>query len=379
MNLPEIAKGIMADTKIRVGIIGHTGRGNYGHGLDVCWGEIPGVEVVGVADPDPKGLAAAQKKLGVSQGFADYRQLMDQAKPDIVSICQRHVHQHHEMFMEAAQRGISAYVEKPMCRDLVEADAMVAACEEYGVKGAVAHLTRYSPTLETMQQAIEDGAIGDLLEIRMRGKEDRRGGCEDLWVLGSHLLNVVHYFCGEPEWCTASIEQDGRPVTKADIVDGGEGLGAMAGNGAHATYGFANGVKAYFGSVVGKAGIPSRFGLQIFGSKGMMDLHEGYNPTVHYLSSESWCPPLTKTEWVPITSQGIGKPEVLPASWRGPGNVVAAKDLIQAVAEDRDPECSVREGRWTVEMILGAFESHRLGGGPVTFPLKTRKNPFTLM
>ena len=43
----------------RAAIIGHTGQGNYGHGLDMVYARMPEVEVVAVADPDPKGLAAA--------------------------------------------------------------------------------------------------------------------------------------------------------------------------------------------------------------------------------------------------------------------------------------------------------------------------------
>ena len=45
--------------KYKAAIIGHTGQGNYGHGLDVVYADMPEVEVVAVADPDPEGLAAA--------------------------------------------------------------------------------------------------------------------------------------------------------------------------------------------------------------------------------------------------------------------------------------------------------------------------------
>ena len=45
--------------KYRVAVIGHTGKGNYGHGLDRVWDEIPNTRVVAVADADSKGLAAA--------------------------------------------------------------------------------------------------------------------------------------------------------------------------------------------------------------------------------------------------------------------------------------------------------------------------------
>ena len=74
-----------ADSKLRVAIIGHTGRGNYGHGLDTMWLKIPAVEIVAVADADDKGLKGELKKLGVEKGFADYRTMLADVKPDIVA------------------------------------------------------------------------------------------------------------------------------------------------------------------------------------------------------------------------------------------------------------------------------------------------------
>ena len=47
--------------KLRVGVIGHTGRGNYGHGLDTVWLKVPETEIVAVADPHENGLANACK------------------------------------------------------------------------------------------------------------------------------------------------------------------------------------------------------------------------------------------------------------------------------------------------------------------------------
>ena len=43
-----------AETKLRVAVIGHTGRGNYGHGLDTMWKAIPATEIVAIADADAK-------------------------------------------------------------------------------------------------------------------------------------------------------------------------------------------------------------------------------------------------------------------------------------------------------------------------------------
>ena len=57
----------------RVAVIGRTGRGNYGHGLDLVWKDVPRTQVVAVADDDDQGRAEAARRLNVSSAYADYR------------------------------------------------------------------------------------------------------------------------------------------------------------------------------------------------------------------------------------------------------------------------------------------------------------------
>src|SRR5262245_51391395 len=159
--------------KYRVGIIGHTNGGDYGHGIDTVWSHFTDVcEVVAVADPDEKGRAEAAQRTGAARAYADYRQLLDEAKPQIVAIGLRWLGQHRDMVVAAAQRGCHIFMEKPMCRTLAEADEMVAACEKHKVKLALAHQTRYSPRLQAIHELIAAGNIGTVLELRGRGKED---------------------------------------------------------------------------------------------------------------------------------------------------------------------------------------------------------------
>ena len=365
--------------KYRIGVIGHTDRGNYGHGLDRVWQEIPSTEIVGVADANDQGLAAALKRLNASQGYSDYRKMLDDVKPDIVSICPRWLDQHRDMVLAAAERGIHVYMEKPMGRSLAEADEMVAACEKTNVKLAIAFQTRYSPTLPVIRDMIEDGKIGTVLELRARGKEDRRGGGEDLWVLGSHLMNLMHYFAGEPNWCVAKVLEGGHPVVSDHVKPGPEGIGALAGDTINAMYGMDHGVTGYFASHRNTtAGRPSRFGLQIFGSRGVIEVVTGYVPKAQYLPDASWSPGRSGKKWVPITTAGIDQPEPLAGQTNQDGNVAACHDLINAIEEDRQPEASIYEARQSVEMIAAVFESHRVDG-PVSLPLTTRENPLTLL
>jgi predicted dehydrogenase len=362
--------------KYRIAVIGHTGRGNYGHGIDTVWFDIPGCEIVGVADADEAGRAAAVERLKAPKGYADYRQLLDETKPDIAAIGPRWLDQHRDMVVAAAERGIHMYMEKPFCRTPQEADEMIAACEKHKVKLAIAHQTRYSPRLQMVRQLIEAGAIGTVLELRGRGKEDSRGGGEDLWVLGSHVMNLIHHLGGEPLSCCGTVLQDGKPVTKEHVKPGNEGIGPLAGDALHAVYELDNGVSAYFGSRRDAAG--NRFGLQIYGSKGVIEILTGHLPAVHILQDPMWSPGRSGKAWVPISSAGIGQEEPLRDGGLDGGNVLACLDLMSAIEEDRLPECNVYEARTTIEMISAVFESHRLGG-PAKFPLQNRGNPLELL
>jgi len=322
-----VRRAFAAQTKpapYRVGIIGHTGRGNYGHGLDSVWRDIPNATVVAVADPDEKGRAAAQKRLAAPKAYANYRQMLATEKPHFVSVCPRHLDQHRDMVLAAVDAGVKGiYCEKPLCRTLAEADEMVAACDKHGVKVAVSHQTRYCPRLQVVRKLIADGKIGKVVEFRGRGKEDGRGGGEDLWVLGTHVLDLIHAIGGAPQWCFGTVHQGGRPIRKADVKPGAEGIGPLAGDEVHAMYRLAGGTTAYFDSVRNCGGSPTRFGLFVHGSKGIIEFHTAWLAAAHILEHSSWSPGRTGAQWKPITSAGIGKPEPLKGHLMHTGNVRA--------------------------------------------------------
>jgi predicted dehydrogenase len=362
----------------RIGIIGRTGRGDYGHTTDEAFLGLANCQTVAVADDDPTGLAAMAKKHQVDQAFGDYRQMLDKVRPDVVVIGQRWLDQHRDMAVAAAERGIHVYMEKPFSRTLAEADEIVDACERTHAKLAVAHPTRYSPKLQTLKRLIAEGAAGKVLEYRGRGKEDKRGGGEDLWVLGTHVMDMIRALAGHPAWCFARVTQDGHPVTKADVAEGNEGIGPLAGDAVTAMYGLADGATAYFQSVKNRAGKGSRYGLQIYGSAGIFEILEGTMPSVKYLGDPSWSPGRSKAVWQDVSTAGIGKPETLTDGVWQNRHRPAALDLLQAIEENRQPASSVYEARGATEMIVAVFESHRQRG-PVELPLANRQNPLAML
>jgi predicted dehydrogenase len=364
--------------RYRVAVIGRTGRGNYGHGLDTAWLDEPRTEIVAVSDDDKVGLAAAAKRCGVEKTYLDYRKMLDETKPDIVSICSRWIDKHFEMAMEAAERGMHVYMEKPFVRTLVEADKLVEACQMRHVRLGVGHPTQYSPRLQTIKQLIADGKIGQLLELRGRGKEDRRGGGEDLWVLGTHVMDMLVSIGGKPSWCSSEILQEGRPITKDDVYEGNEGLGPLAGDHVRAMYGMPNGVTAYFASTRNANSNPSRYGLQIFGSRGVIELLEGTQPSVKFLGDGSWSPGRSGAEWQDVSSAGIGKPEPLIGKAYQARHLLAIKDLLAAIEDNREPLDGPEQCRAGLEMIMAVFESQRQGGR-VMMPLENREHPLRML
>ena len=67
----------------RVGIIGRTGKGNYGHGVDMAFTKLENVHIAAVTDESDEGRAKAQKRTGAERAYADYREMFAVEKLDM--------------------------------------------------------------------------------------------------------------------------------------------------------------------------------------------------------------------------------------------------------------------------------------------------------
>ena len=373
-----ILSNIHAQTaSLRVGVIGHTGRGNYGHGLDTMWLQTPHTTIVGVSDPDEAGRTAAVKRLSAPAAFSDHRDLLEKTRPDIVSICPRHVDQHHQMLSDAILNGVKGiYIEKPFVRTPKEADDIRQLASKHGTRVAVAHRNRYHPALQRTADLLKEGVFGTLLEVRTRGKEDSRGGALDLWVLGSHVLNLGAFFTGIPTSCNATVFTEGRPVKAADVKDGAEGVGPLAGDEVHARFTTPSGVPLFFDSKKDQGSKGAGFGIQLICSDAIVDLRTDAEPMVHVRRGNPFSPSQTPRGFEVLSSAGLGLPEPLSdIKSLIAGHQLPARNLIECMTTGSDPLCGLKEAAATVEMICAIFESHRLSGANVALPIPRRDNP----
>ena len=369
---------------LRAAAIGRTGRGDWGHAIDELWSGVDGVELAAVADESAEGLAEAVKRHtrdGVPPvaAFRDWRTMLAEVKPDVVAICMRHVDCHAEMAIAAAEAGAKGiFVEKPFVRTLAEADAVVAACTQSNSKLAMAFVNRHSPAYAAARDLIEDGRIGKVLELRGRGKEDPRGGGEDLFVLGCHILDMMADLGGAPQWCLASVSQGGRPITRADATAGPEGIGLIAGDSVNAMFGLADGPIGFFASVRDAGLKQPNFGLTVVGTKGAIHIRPDHVPHAYLREAPLWRVD-KEFPWKPIGADGVestptNRSEVDRAAERAGWGRRAAADLIDAIAEDREPEAGMYAGRTVLEMTTAIYAS-ALSGDRVTWPMATRVDP----
>jgi predicted dehydrogenase len=154
-----------APRPLRLAIVGTGSRGmTYGRE-----GLLSGQAVVtAVAEPRADRRAAAAAELGVAEGrsVADWRELA--ALPDldvdavVISTPDR---QHTEPALAFLDRGLPLLLEKPMAPSEEEARLIVEAAERAGVIVCVAHVLRYSPYTQVVKEAVDSGAIGDVVSV----------------------------------------------------------------------------------------------------------------------------------------------------------------------------------------------------------------------
>ncbi|MCB0112528.1 MAG: Gfo/Idh/MocA family oxidoreductase [Caldilineaceae bacterium] len=150
----------------------------------------PGFDLVAAANRGADKLHAFGERRGVRALYTDFRQMLRQEQPDVVSVCTQSADK-AEVTVAAAEAGVKAIiVEKAMATSMAEADAMIAACERNGVFLAVNHPYRFSPIARESKRLIEDGVIGPLTTMSVHSL----GGTLHV---GTHSFDLLRYWAGD--------------------------------------------------------------------------------------------------------------------------------------------------------------------------------------
>ncbi len=166
--------------------------------------------VVVCCDLDPAAAAARAAEVGPQPAAVagDWEAVLQRDDVDAVDLCLPH-HLHAPVACRAAACGKHVLVEKPIARDLAEADAMIAACEAADVRLMVAHCLRFSAERQTAHRLVAAGAIGEVYLMRTDhnqwvsfpaghwANEAAQLGGGAVAGSGVQHLDLLRWFCGD--------------------------------------------------------------------------------------------------------------------------------------------------------------------------------------
>lgn len=180
----------MAD--LRAGLIG---LGMMGRHHARVLKSLPGVKLVAVADPagDPHGVAG-----GLEVG-TDVQHLID-AGIDYAMVAVPTAF-HEETAVALAEAGIHAMVEKPLAPTEDSARRMVRAFTERGLVGAVGHIERYNPALQSLRARLAEGELGDVYQVVTRRQGPFPARIADVGVvkdLATHDIDLTAWVTQSP-------------------------------------------------------------------------------------------------------------------------------------------------------------------------------------
>jgi len=179
----------MSATVLRAGLIGLGAMGrNHARVLNM----LEGVELVGVLDPAP-GVSApygVPVVTDLDQLLAlriDYAVL---ASPTVL---------HEEIGLRLAAAGVHTMIEKPLAPSVEAAQHLVDAFAGHGLVGAVGHIERYNPALQTLRTRLEAGELGEIYQIVTRRQGPFPGRIADVGVvmdLATHDIDLTAWVTG---------------------------------------------------------------------------------------------------------------------------------------------------------------------------------------
>ncbi len=358
-------------SRIKTGIIG---CGKVGHLHATALRDAPESEFTAVCSRSEERAIAFGEQYQV-KAFTDLQEFLDDSGVEAVIVCTPHPF-HVEPTVKAARANVHVLVEKPLASSLQDCDAMIAACQQGGVKLGVVSQRRFYAPVQRVKQAIEAGKIGKpiLGSVYMLGWRDKAYYDSDPWrgtwdaegggVLvnqAPHQLDLLQWFMGPIDdlygyWGNLNhsyIEVEDTAAATMRFRSGALGNIIVSNSQNPALYGKVH--------VHGENG--SSIGVQTDGGAmfvaGMSDITE---PPINDL----WTVPGEEEylkKWQKEDSEfflGIKATEYY--------HRLQVEDFLEAIQQDREPMITGEEGRITVEIFTAIYRSQR-DKAPVSFPV----------
>jgi predicted dehydrogenase len=196
-----------------------------------AWQTVPDAKLVALCDLDPGRLEAARGLVPDATTYRDASTMLEAERLDFVEICTR-PESHRALVEQAAARGLHVLCQKPSALDRADLLAMIAACDEAGVRLMIHENWRFRPWYRTLRREIEAGTIGRPIRLRLAHRETRalrpRGFADQpyfsqmprliLLEMGCHLVDTARFLLGEVDTVSAAVGRFGEGHVGDDLA-----------------------------------------------------------------------------------------------------------------------------------------------------------------
>jgi predicted dehydrogenase len=334
---------------IKIALLG-CGRIAKRHSDLLGGGHINGAELVGICDIKRDRADALSKRFGVP-AFYDLAQLLEQREVDVVSVLTPSgLHPAHAIAI--AKAGKHVVVEKPMALLLQDADDMIRACDEAGVKLFVVKQNRFNVPVVKAREALDAGRFGRLIlgTVRVRWCREQEYYDQDSWrgtwafdggVLSnqaSHHVDMLEWFFGDV------ISVHARAVTALAKIETEDT--------AVATLKFRNGALGIIEATTAARPTDLEGSLSILGERGTVEI-AGFavNEIRHWRFIDE----------LPSDREVIEKFSVNPPNVYGFGHQAYYQHVVDCLIHQRAALVDGLEGRKSLELISALYESIETG------------------
>ena len=320
---------------LKIGVVG-MGIGG-GHGAKIHAGKAG--ELTAICDCDAEKvrwrLETYAKEIDAHpRGYTDMDEMLEKEELDGV-VVSTPSGLHHQQALIAARHGVHMLLDKPIDIALDKIDLIESAVAEAGVLCGVNYQMRWNRGYRAVRKAIQAGAFGKLLQVDVRLKWFRdqayydRGGWRGTWAMdgggslmnqGAHPMDLLTWFAGRPVKVRGDFAALNHQIETEDWAAG--------------IVEFEGGVRSCVNTTTNVAPKKDRCFIEVHGTEGSAWLLDG--------------------EIVETNLDALANPP-------DPEFSAPVEDFMDAIVRGRDPEVTIDQARRSVALILGIYESARLG------------------
>jgi len=311
--------------------------------------KTPSLQLVAVCDDVAERARQAGEKMSVPF-YTSFAQLLEERPCDVVAICTPSgLHPRHGIM--AAEKGAHVICEKPMATRLEEADALVHACDEAGVYLFVVKQNRLNPAIQLLKRSIDLGRFGRIYLANTTVRWQRPQSYYDMapwrgtWEFdGGAFMNQASHYVDMIQWLVGPVETvSAKTATLARRIESEDSGVAVLRfrNGALGTIEVT--MLAYPRNLEGSVTILGEKGSVKVGGTALNRIETWEFAEYHDIDREA--------------ELLLGAPN--PLSVYGSGHTPYYENVVRVLRGEAAPETDGREGRKSLELILGIYESAR--------------------